>query len=132
MRITTRLTTTLILVLLLSPLMMAQTRFKTLNYLYSISGTKILSGQHNDLKAFHGNPTGASYWTDEVYKVKGKYPALYGADFGFHGQSSLRWDVTYEAEKQWNNGAVINFMNRIKPYSGGIPVEQKTPKRSGS
>jgi hypothetical protein len=121
MKIITRISTTLIFVLFISSLVMAQTRFKTLNYLYSITGTNILSGQHNDLKAFHGNPTGASYWTDEVCKVTGKYPALYGADFGFHGQGSLRWSVTYEAEKQWNKGAVINFMWHACPPTQSEP-----------
>ncbi|MFH0758160.1 MAG: glycosyl hydrolase [Bacteroidota bacterium] len=110
MKHTAKITTALLFVLFFSSLAAAQTRFKTLNYLYGISGKNILSGQHNDLKAFHGNPTGPSYWTDEVHKVTGKNPALYGADFGFHGQSSLRWDVTYEAEKQWHDGAVINLM----------------------
>ncbi|MFO7669714.1 MAG: glycosyl hydrolase [Bacteroidales bacterium] len=117
----TKSTLTLILVLSLSTLVMAQTRFKTLNYLYGISGTKILSGQHNDLKAFHGNPTGPSYWTDEVYKVTGKYPALFGVDFGFHGEASLRWAVTYEAEKQWNKGAVVNFMWHACPPTQSEP-----------
>ncbi len=110
MKISARYTTALVLVFLLSPLVMAQSGFKTLDYLYSISGKNILSGQHNDQKAFHGESTGASFWTDEVYEVTGKYPALWGGDFGFHGKSSLRWDVTYEAEKQWNQGAVVNMM----------------------
>ncbi len=110
MKTASKLFTTLIFILFFTTLATAQTRFKTLNYLYGISGQNILSGQHNDQKAFHGDPTGASYWTDEVHKVTGKYPALYGADFGFHDQSSKRWSVTYEAEKQWNSGAVVNFM----------------------
>jgi hypothetical protein len=105
-----RLTITLIFTLLASSIGTAQTRFKTLNYLYSISGTNILSGQHNDLKAYHGDPTGPSFWTDEVYKTTGKYPALFGVDLGFHGQSEKRWAVSYEAEKQWQKGAVISLM----------------------
>lgn len=123
-----RLTTTLIFVLLLSSLVMAQSGFRSLDYLHRISGTKILSGQHNDQKPYHGESTGTSYWTDEVYKLTGKYPALWGGDLLFHGQSELRWDVTYEAEKQWEKGAVINIMwhacppNQTEPcmWEGGI------------
>jgi len=67
----------LFFVLVFPLLTIGQTSFKSLNYLYSVSGNSILSGQHNDQKIYHGNETGASYWTNEVYKVTGTYPALY-------------------------------------------------------
>ncbi len=121
MKTASRLTTTLIFALFLFSLGTAQTRFKTLNYLYSISGTNILSGQHNDLKAFHGEATGASFWTDEVYEVTGKYPALFGVDLGFHGQSEKRWEISYEAEKQWQKGAVISLMWHACPPTQSEP-----------
>lgn len=128
MKIFTRLTTALVLVFLLSPLVMAQSGFKTLDYLYSISGKNILSGQHNDQKAFHGESTGAAYWTDEVFEVTGKYPALWGGDLLFHGNSDMRWEMTYEAEKQWKKGALVNIMwhavppNQTEPcnWDGGV------------
>src|SRR5687768_12487248 len=84
----------------------SQTQFKSLNYLYSISGTKTLSGQHNDQK----DGTGAATYTNRVFSITGKYPALYSADFLFHGNNQMRWDITYEAERQWNAGAVVNIM----------------------
>lgn len=49
-----------------------------LKYLYSISGRYTLSGQHN-------YPNHIARWTDRVYDLTGKYPALFGEDFGFSG-----------------------------------------------
>ena len=106
----------LLLICLLSILIgsvQAQSRFKTLNYLNSIKGKQILSGQHNDQKNLDcgaSGSTGPRYWTDQVYNITGKYPALYGGDMLFHGSSQLRWDMTYEAERQWNAGAMVNIM----------------------
>ncbi len=90
-----------------------QSRFKTLNFLNSIKGNQIVSGQHNDQKNLDCGASGATgprYWTDQVYNITGKYPALWGGDFLFHGSSQLRWDMTYEAERQWNAGAMVNIM----------------------
>ena len=89
-----------------SPALHAQTRFKSLNYLYSISGNKTIAGQHNDQK----DGTGASTYTEKVNSITGKYPGLWSGDFLFSGDSQLRWDITYEAEQQWNKGAIINMM----------------------
>jgi hypothetical protein len=99
----------------LSTQLFSQTRFKTLNYLYSITGTYTLSGQHNDQK----DGTNESYWTNRVNQITGKYPALYSGDFLFHGNSSMRWAVTYEAERQWNAGAAINLMWHACPPTQG-------------
>jgi beta-mannanase len=93
----------------------AQTQFKSLNYLYSISGTRTLSGQHNDQK----DGTGAATYTNRVFSITGKYPALYSADFLFHGNNQMRWDITYEAERQWNAGAVVNIMWHACPPTQG-------------
>src|SRR5215469_8135998 len=49
-----------------------------LKYFYSITGHYTLSGQHN-------YPNHISRWTDRVYDLTGKYPALFGEDFGFSG-----------------------------------------------
>jgi mannan endo-1,4-beta-mannosidase len=93
----------------------AQTRFKSLNYLYSISGNHIIAGQHNDQK----DGTGVTTYTNKVQAITGKYPALWSGDFLFHGDAQLRWDVTYEAERQWNAGAVINLMWHACPPTQG-------------
>jgi mannan endo-1,4-beta-mannosidase len=93
----------------------AQTRFKSLNYLYSITGTSTLSGQHNDQK----DGTNETTWTNRVFQITGKYPALWGGDFLFHGNSTMRWAVAYEAERQWNRGAVVNIMWHTCPPTLG-------------
>jgi mannan endo-1,4-beta-mannosidase len=106
---------TLLLCLIFFFEVQAQTRFKTLNYLYSITGTKTLSGQHNDQK----DGTNETTWTNRVFQITGKYPALWGGDFLFHGNSTMRWAVAYEAERQWNKGAVVNLMWHTCPPTLG-------------
>jgi mannan endo-1,4-beta-mannosidase len=106
---------TAMLAVFFSSVVFGQTRFKSLNYLYSVSGSRTLSGQHNDQK----DGTGAATYTNRVFSITGKYPALYSADFLFHGNSQMRWDVTYEAERQWNAGAVVNFMWHACPPTQG-------------
>jgi len=93
--------------------------FKTLDFLQSISGSKIAAGQHNDQKNFHGQATGPGYWTQRVFDITGKYPALWGGDFLFHGNSALRWDMVGEAKRQWNNGAMISIMWHVCPPTQG-------------
>lgn len=92
-----------------------QTRFKTLNYLYSITGSQTLSGQHNDQK----DGTNEATWTNRVFQITGKYPALWSGDFLFHGNSAMRWAVAYEAERQWNQKAAINIMWHTCPPTLG-------------
>src|SRR6478736_10536719 len=91
----------LLLILIVS--VQGQSRFKTVNYLNSIKGKYILSGQHNDEKQ---SPF-ESYYTNRVFQITGRDPALYSSDFLFLGNGSGRWAVTYEAERQWNAGAAV-------------------------
>ncbi len=101
---------------------MAQTQFQSLNFLYEIQGKQVVAGQHNDQKdlecGFEG-ATGATYWSDQVLEITGKRPGLYSGDFLFHGQDSLRWEVTYEAERQWKQGALVNLMWHACPPDQG-------------
>jgi mannan endo-1,4-beta-mannosidase len=76
-----------------------------LRYLDSISGQYTMTGQHNF-------PNDASRWTDRAYDLTGKYPALFGQDFGFSAgedKDSIesRPDMIAEVERQYQNGAVI-------------------------
>jgi mannan endo-1,4-beta-mannosidase len=78
-----------------------------LNYLYSISGHYILTGQHN-------YPNTIANWTDRAYDLTGKYPAVFGQDFGFQGgadkDSTLaRPALVGEAMRQYRNGAIVTF-----------------------
>jgi len=47
-----------------------------LAFLSSISGKATITGQHN-------YPNVGSRWTDLAYDLTGKYPGLFGQDFGF-------------------------------------------------
>ncbi|HEY1463552.1 MAG TPA: glycosyl hydrolase [Terriglobales bacterium] len=78
-----------------------------LKYLYSISGKYTLAGQHN-------YPNHISRWTDRAYDLTGKYPALFGQDFGFAGGDDkdsvdARPALVQEAERQYRNGAVVTL-----------------------
>lgn len=91
-----------------------------LRYLYSISGRYTLAGQHN-------YPNTIARWTDRAYDFTGKYPALFGQDFGFEGgidkDSVLaRPALVEEAKRQWRNGAVVTFTWHAVPPTQDEPV----------
>jgi mannan endo-1,4-beta-mannosidase len=76
-----------------------------LAYLYSISGTGTITGQHN-------YPNDGSRWTDLAFDLTGKYPGLFGQDFGFSAGDDKdsvlsRPAMIEEAERQYHNGSVI-------------------------
>jgi mannan endo-1,4-beta-mannosidase len=78
-----------------------------LRYLYSISGRYTLAGQHN--YANH-----IARWTDRAYDLTGKYPALFGQDFGFEAGADkdsilARPELIAEVERQYRNGAVVTL-----------------------
>jgi mannan endo-1,4-beta-mannosidase len=70
-----------------------------------ISGHFTLTGQHNF-------PNHVSRWSDRIYDLTGKFPAIFGQDFGFAGGEDKdsvegRSSMIEEAERQYRNGAVI-------------------------
>ncbi len=70
-----------------------------------ISGHATLTGQHNF-------PNHLSRWSDRVYDLTGKFPAIFGQDFGFSGgedkdSADGRPSMVEEAIRQYRNGAVI-------------------------
>jgi len=78
-----------------------------LRYLYSISGRYTLAGQHN--YANH-----IARWTDRAYDLTGRYPALFGQDFGFEAGADkdsilARPELIAEAGRQWRSGAVVTL-----------------------
>ncbi len=87
-----------------------------LKYLYSISGKYTLTGQHNF-------PNMIARYTDRAYDLTGKYPALYGQDFGFSGGEDkdsieARPALIEEVERQYRNGAVIALTwHSVRPTS---------------
>ncbi len=75
-----------------------------LKYLYSISGEYTLTGQHN-------YPNHIARWTDRAYDLTGKYPVIFGQDFGFSGGDDkdsieARPALFAEVERQWHHGAI--------------------------
>jgi mannan endo-1,4-beta-mannosidase len=83
-----------------------ETGFKTLDYLYRISGSKTISGIHNR------EPNSApAQWTDKIFSTTGKYPALWSGDFLFQEENiNNRQTMVNEALNQWKKGATINIM----------------------
>jgi mannan endo-1,4-beta-mannosidase len=76
-----------------------------LAYIDSISGKGIVTGQHN-------YPNDGSKWTDRVLDLTGKYPGLFGEDFGFSAGEDKdsvlsRPAMIEELKRQWQNGALI-------------------------
>lgn len=83
-----------------------KTKFKMLNYLYSISGSKTVAGTHNK----EPNLTPAR-WTNKVDTVTGHYPGLWSGDFLFQQDNiDNRQLMINEAVKQWQKGSLINIM----------------------
>jgi mannan endo-1,4-beta-mannosidase len=81
-------------------------KFKTLNYLYSISGSKTVSGIHN--REPNATP---SRWTDQVDSVTGRFPGFWSGDFLFQQDNiKNRQLMVNEALRQWKNGAIVNIM----------------------
>jgi mannan endo-1,4-beta-mannosidase len=85
-----------------------------LAYLYSISGKGTITGQHN-------YPYTGARWTDMAFDLTGKYPGLFGQDFGFSGGEDKdsvlsRPAMIEEVERQYRNGAVIALTwHAVKP-----------------
>jgi len=78
-----------------------------LNYLYSIKGQYILSGQHNyDHELLRS--------TDSVKAITGQLPAIWGADFLGAGN---RQNLVDQAVIQHNQGNIITLMyHQVKPF----------------
>ncbi|MBK0379851.1 glycosyl hydrolase [Mucilaginibacter segetis] len=91
--------------------------FKSLNYLYSISGQKTVAGQQ-----------GMQYW-QPMKDISNKYPGLWGEDFSFQpfqGTSTMaQWRslVTSTAKTRWNSGALIALMFHACPPTQAEPCQ---------
>ena len=97
------------------PIVKPKTAFKTLSFLYSISGSKIIAGQQ-----------GRAWW-QPMKDITGKYPGLFGEDFSFapffggSDMASSRAILADEAKKRWNEGQVIALMWHPCPPTMGEP-----------
>ncbi|WP_250034707.1 glycosyl hydrolase [Paractinoplanes maris] len=74
-----------------------------INYLRSISGTSIVSGQHNKEPA---SAPGA--YTQQVHDVTGQWPGLWGGDMMFRADDvNNRQRVVDQAKTEWRNGSLV-------------------------
>jgi len=91
--------------------------FKTLYYLKGISGSQVLAGEHN--REPLSDP---DMYSDSLFALTTKYPALWSSDFLFQQDNiNNRWKMIYEAEEQWDNGAVVQIMFHTCPPTNGEP-----------
>ncbi len=76
-----------------------------INYLRSITGTSIVSGQHNK------EPAGAPrQYTQQAYAVTGQWPGLWGGDMMFRATDQAdRQRVVDEAKAQWAAGSLVTL-----------------------
>lgn len=84
----------------------AQTNFQSLNYLYSIRGTRTIGGMHN--RQPNASP---NTYSQQLNNITGVWPGLYSADFQFEpNEIANRQTMINQAINEWNNGAMINLM----------------------
>lgn len=78
-----------------------------LAFLYRISGKHILLGQHNP-------PSNIAKRTEQAYQMTGKYPAVFGQDFGYSKEGTLdditlRPAIVEEIKRQHRLGSIITM-----------------------
>jgi mannan endo-1,4-beta-mannosidase len=86
-----------------------------LSFLQGISGKQILIGQHN-------YTMNRAQYSEKAAEISGKYPALWGSDFG-HGKDSLdkRQEMIDEAKRQHAQGSIVSLM-----WHAVRPVDEET------
>ena len=95
-----------------------------INYLRSITGTSIVSGQHNKEPA--GSP---GQYTQQVHDVTGQWPGLWGGDMMFRADDiANRQRVIDQAKTEWRNGSLVALtwhacsptVGRTCEFDGGV------------
>ncbi|MEU9556494.1 glycosyl hydrolase [Streptomyces fumanus] len=85
-----------------------------LNYLRSISGNQIVSGQHNKEPA-----SAPGQYTQQVKDVTGQYPGLWGGDLMFSAADvANRQRVVDQAKTEWANGSLTALTWHVCPPTG--------------
>lgn len=92
-----------------------------LDYIYSVSGKKILSGQHCA-------PLMGSTRLSVVHRITNEYPAVFGQDFGFSYPGywdgiNYRQNIVDEAIKRHRDGFIITLMWHSVIPTKDEPVE---------
>ncbi|MBW6437098.1 ricin-type beta-trefoil lectin domain protein [Actinoplanes hulinensis] len=81
----------------------ATARTVVIDYLRSITGTSVVSGQHNKEPA-----SSPAQYTQQARNVTGQFPGLWGGDMMFRaGDQADRQRVIDEAKAQWAAGSLV-------------------------
>jgi mannan endo-1,4-beta-mannosidase len=81
----------------------ATSKATVISYLRSISGTSIVSGQHNKEPA-----SSPGQYTQQAYDVTGQWPGLWGGDMMFRSDDiANRQRVVDQAKTEWRNGSLV-------------------------
>lgn len=90
-----------------------------INYLNSVGGSQIVSGQHNKEPAADPNQ-----YTRQVHDVTGQYPGLWGGDLMFRAEDvANRQQVVDQAEEEWANGSLVALTWHVCTPTGGSTCE---------
>jgi mannan endo-1,4-beta-mannosidase len=90
-----------------------------LEYLYDISGEKIISGHHNGSRNMNE-------WHKYVEDLTGKSPAIWGSDFGNYYRENNAEGVLNEAIKRHKDGYIVTLMWHTGRPQDNPPFEWKT------
>ncbi|WP_405010817.1 glycosyl hydrolase [Kitasatospora sp. NBC_01539] len=86
-----------------------------LAYLKSVSGTQIVSGQHNKEPA-----SAPAQYTQQVKDITGQYPGLWGGDLMFNAADvANRQRVVDQAKTEWANGSLVALTWHVCTPTGG-------------
>lgn len=92
---------------------------QVINYLRAVSGSNIVSGQHNKEPA--SNP---GQYTQQVKDVTGQYPGLWGGDLMFRAEDvANRQRVIDQAKTEWANGSLVSLTWHVCPPTMGSSCE---------
>ncbi|WP_185976648.1 glycosyl hydrolase [Catenovulum sediminis] len=79
---------------------------ETLDFLYSIKGTKTIGAMHN--RQPNSDP---NKYSRDLNAVTGQWPGMYSTDFQFEpNEIAHRQTITNQVINEWNNGAMIHLM----------------------
>ncbi|GAA2313864.1 glycoside hydrolase family 26 protein [Streptomyces kunmingensis] len=93
----------------------SRSKQQVIDYLRSISGSNIVSGQHNKEPA--SNP---GQYTQQVKDVTGQYPGLWGGDLMFNATDvANRQRVIDQAKTEWTNGSLVALTWHVCPPTMG-------------
>lgn len=92
---------------------------QVLDYLHSLSGSDIVSGQHNKEPA-----TSPNQYTQQVKDITGQYPGLWGGDLLFRAEDvANRQLVVNQAKTEWANGSLVTLTWHVCPPTMGSSCE---------